>query len=77
MSLMSGTFFVFFFFFRLIECGNSFYWFLQCSEVRLEGLETMDYYDHLNNKTRATEYGDALIFEEQVSLFLHTSVFPP
>ncbi|KAJ1694945.1 hypothetical protein LUZ63_011643 [Rhynchospora breviuscula] len=35
-------------------------------EVRLEGLETMDYYDHLNNKTRATEYGDALTFEKEV-----------
>lgn len=35
----------------------------------------MDYYDHLNNKTRATEYGDALIFEKEVSLLLHTSAF--
>ncbi|XP_078154764.1 putative glucose-6-phosphate 1-epimerase [Carex rostrata] len=35
-------------------------------EVRLEGLEAMDYYDHLNNNARATEYGDALIFEKEV-----------
>ena len=26
----------------------------------------MDYYDHLNNNARATEYGDALIFEKEV-----------
>lgn len=37
-----------------------------CREVRLEGLEAMDYYDHLNNNARATEYGDALIFEKEV-----------
>jgi hypothetical protein len=29
----------------------------------------MDYYDHLNNKTRHTEFGDALIFEKEVRLF--------
>ncbi|XP_051137514.1 putative glucose-6-phosphate 1-epimerase [Andrographis paniculata] len=36
------------------------------SEVRVEGLETLDYLDNLNNKERFTEQGDALTFESEV-----------
>jgi glucose-6-phosphate 1-epimerase len=38
------------------------------SEVRVEGLETLDYLDNLQNKERFTEQGDALTFESEVSL---------
>jgi len=37
------------------------------SEVRVEGLETLDYLDNLQNKERFTEQGDALTFESEVS----------
>ncbi|KAI9108376.1 hypothetical protein K1719_020567 [Acacia pycnantha] len=36
------------------------------SEVRVEGLETLDYLDNLHNKERFTEQGDALTFETEV-----------
>ncbi|KAJ3678397.1 hypothetical protein LUZ60_002200 [Juncus effusus] len=36
------------------------------SEIRLEGLETMDYFDHTSNKKRFTEQGDALTFENEI-----------
>lgn len=36
------------------------------SEVRIEGLETMDYFDNLKGKERFTEQGDALVFESEV-----------
>ncbi|RDX97237.1 hypothetical protein CR513_20014, partial [Mucuna pruriens] len=36
------------------------------SEVRVEGLETLDYLDNLCNKERFTEQGDALTFESEV-----------
>ncbi|GAU29452.1 hypothetical protein TSUD_227170 [Trifolium subterraneum] len=36
------------------------------SEVRLEGLETLDYLDNLYQKERFTEQGDALTFESEV-----------
>ncbi|XP_020226292.1 putative glucose-6-phosphate 1-epimerase [Cajanus cajan] len=36
------------------------------SEVRVEGLETMDYLDNLQKKERFTEQGDALTFESEV-----------
>lgn len=36
------------------------------SEVRVEGLETLDYLDNLNNRERFTEQGDALTFESEV-----------
>ncbi|XP_048134171.1 putative glucose-6-phosphate 1-epimerase isoform X2 [Rhodamnia argentea] len=36
------------------------------SEVRVEGLETLDYLDNLQNKERFTEQGDALTFESEV-----------
>ncbi|KAJ6759361.1 APOSPORY-ASSOCIATED PROTEIN C-RELATED [Salix koriyanagi] len=35
-------------------------------EVRVEGLETLDYLDNLENKERFTEQGDALTFESEV-----------
>lgn len=36
------------------------------SEVRIEGLETLDYFDNLCQKERFTEQGDALTFESEV-----------
>ncbi|KAL8263861.1 hypothetical protein R6Q59_021991 [Mikania micrantha] len=36
------------------------------SEVRVEGLETLDYLDNLHHKQRFTEQGDALTFETEV-----------
>ncbi|KAF8014457.1 hypothetical protein BT93_H0317 [Corymbia citriodora subsp. variegata] len=36
------------------------------SEVRIEGLETLDYLDNLHEKKRFTEQGDALTFESEV-----------
>lgn len=38
------------------------------SEVRIEGLETLDYLDNLYRRERFTEQGDALTFESEVSL---------
>ncbi|KAL0312498.1 UNVERIFIED_CONTAM: putative glucose-6-phosphate 1-epimerase [Sesamum radiatum] len=35
------------------------------SEVRVEGLETLDYLDNLHNRERFTEQGDALTFESE------------
>lgn len=37
------------------------------SEVRVEGLETLDYLDNLKNRERVTEQGDAITFESEVS----------
>jgi hypothetical protein len=39
------------------------------SEVRIEGLETLDYLDNLSHKERFTEQGDAITFESQVKNF--------
>ncbi|PKA49468.1 Putative glucose-6-phosphate 1-epimerase [Apostasia shenzhenica] len=36
------------------------------SEVRIEGLETLDYLDNLQEKERFTEQGDAITFESEV-----------
>ncbi|KAH7564935.1 hypothetical protein JRO89_XS09G0078400 [Xanthoceras sorbifolium] len=36
------------------------------SEVRVEGLETLDYLDNLKDKVRFTEQGDAITFESEV-----------
>ncbi|VAI75349.1 unnamed protein product [Triticum turgidum subsp. durum] len=36
------------------------------SEVRVEGLETMDYLDNMKGKERFTEQGDAIVFESEV-----------
>ena len=38
----------------------------QSSEVRIEGLETLDYLDNLSHKERFTEQGDAITFESEV-----------
>lgn len=43
------------------------------SEVRIEGLETLDYLDNLQNRERFTEQGDALTFEGEVDrVYLNT-----
>ncbi|XP_065849655.1 putative glucose-6-phosphate 1-epimerase [Euphorbia lathyris] len=36
------------------------------SEVRVEGLETLDYLDNLQSKERFTEQGDAITFESEI-----------
>lgn len=36
------------------------------SEVRVEGLETLDYFENLNNRTRYTEQADAITFDGEV-----------
>uniref|UniRef100_A0A0E0KUT1 Glucose-6-phosphate 1-epimerase n=1 Tax=Oryza punctata TaxID=4537 RepID=A0A0E0KUT1_ORYPU len=38
------------------------------SEVRIEGLETLDYIDCLRGKERSTEQGDAIVFESEEHL---------
>jgi len=38
------------------------------SEIRIEGLETLDYLDNLFQKERFTEQGDAITFESEVNL---------
>ena len=45
------------------------------SEVRIEGLETLDYLDNLKNRERFTEQGDAITFESEVSICDHWSSF--
>lgn len=40
------------------------------SEVRLEGLETLDYRDNLCPEELFTEQGDAITFETEVNLFM-------
>ncbi|XP_072990504.1 putative glucose-6-phosphate 1-epimerase [Typha latifolia] len=35
------------------------------SEVRVEGLETLDYLDNLQDRARFTEQGDAIVFESE------------
>lgn len=42
---------------------------LICSEVRVEGLETLDYLDHLAHRERFTEQADAITFDGEVPLF--------
>ncbi|XP_044491769.1 putative glucose-6-phosphate 1-epimerase isoform X2 [Mangifera indica] len=42
------------------------------SEVRIEGLETVDYLDNLRQRERFTEQGDAVTFESEVDrVYLH------
>lgn len=41
-------------------------WF--CSEVRVEGLETLDYFDYLLERERCTEQADAITFDGEVML---------
>lgn len=43
------------------------------SEVRIEGLETLDYLDNLCQRERFTEQGDALTFESEVNSGLSLS----
>ena len=42
------------------------------SEVRIEGLETLDYLDNLSHKERFTKQGDAITFESEVKFFPST-----
>ncbi|KAK9705835.1 hypothetical protein RND81_07G085800 [Saponaria officinalis] len=43
------------------------------SEVRVEGLETLDYLDNMQNKERFTEQGDAITFEGELDkIYLST-----
>ncbi|KAK9055260.1 hypothetical protein SSX86_026342 [Deinandra increscens subsp. villosa] len=43
------------------------------SEVRVEGLETLDYLDNLKNRERYTEQGDAITFESEIDkIYLST-----
>lgn len=44
------------------------------SEVRIEGLETLDYLDNLAKKERFTEQGDAITFESEVDRVYLTSL---
>lgn len=41
-----------------------------CSEVRLEGLETLDYFDNLMQRERFTEQADAITFDGEVIFFI-------
>lgn len=45
------------------------------SEVRVEGLETVDYVNNLQNRERFIEQGDALTFESEVSIDLRLLIF--
>jgi len=42
-----------------------------CSEVRIEGLETLDYVDNLMNRSRFTEQADAITFDGEVGIIKH------
>lgn len=44
------------------------------SEVRIEGLETIDFLDNLQDRQRFTEQGDAITFESEVSILLESKV---
>lgn len=37
-----------------------------CSDVQIEGLETLDYFDNLMNRSRFTEQADAITFDGEV-----------
>ncbi|KAK7255019.1 hypothetical protein RIF29_28418 [Crotalaria pallida] len=45
---------------------HTYFYVTDISEVRIEGLETLDYLDNLKNKERYTEQGDAITFESEV-----------
>lgn len=45
------------------------------SEVRIEGLETLDYLDNLKNRERFTEQGDAITFESEVNICFRWNSF--
>ena len=40
-----------------------------CSEVRIEGLETLDYFDNLMHRERFIVQGDAITFDCEVQTF--------
>jgi hypothetical protein len=40
------------------------------SEVRVEGLETLDYVDNLMNRSRFTEQADAITFDGEVGIIM-------
>lgn len=40
------------------------------SEVRVEGLETLDYLDNLSQRERHTEQADAITFDGEVMWFV-------
>lgn len=69
---MGSTYYVSLFKFYKIVCEDSFlaHFFVVVipSEVRIEGLETMDYFDNLSKRERFTEQGDAITFESEVNL---------
>lgn len=67
-GIVDMTFFFFFFQFYLNDKFS--FWFqlqLIFSEVRIEGLETLDYFENLKERERFTEQGDAITFESEVS----------
>lgn len=41
--------------------------------MRVEGLETLDYLDNLQERKRLTEQGDAITFEGEVNILLFLS----
>ncbi|GAV78073.1 Aldose_epim domain-containing protein [Cephalotus follicularis] len=45
---------------------HTYFYVSDISEVRIEGLETLDYLDNLKDKERFTEQGDAITFESEV-----------
>ncbi|ONI16564.1 hypothetical protein PRUPE_3G106800 [Prunus persica] len=47
---------------------NTYLFVTDISEVRVEGLETLDYLDNLKGRERFTEQGDAITFESEVSV---------
>ncbi|KAH7544686.1 hypothetical protein FEM48_Zijuj01G0012100 [Ziziphus jujuba var. spinosa] len=60
-------------FFEKKRILNNLAWLDLSSEVRVEGLETLDYLDNLQNRERFTEQGDAITFESEVDkIYLST-----
>ncbi|CAN1190794.1 Putative glucose-6-phosphate 1-epimerase [Linum perenne] len=52
---------------------NTYFYVTDISEVRVEGLETLDYLDNLKDRDRVTEQGDAITFESELDkLYLST-----
>lgn len=43
------------------------WYFCLSSEVRVEGLETLDYLDNCQKRERFTEQGDSITFESEVT----------
>lgn len=52
---------------------HTYFYVSDISEVRVEGLETLDYLDNLRDRVRFTEQGDAITFESEVDkIYLST-----